>query len=465
MDLKTYLIERVELNRDSAKELGIKNMKDLENLKDVNMQRRIHYMLHPEYDFMDQFKKFMKKRGLNEHVADIVYMFFDKYQTDGGVNVLMDYIFNIDDRMKLSVFDIFTEIDKHHGHGNIINIITKLINNKIQNLKGSIIRNTTKEKYKGLGDRLRDRLNQFKEIEDQYKDLRDIDKNVVIKLAAEKNAGGIKVGDFEFLLRVLLGDEIDINDHRGDICGYSPVYGKDFRVEIKAGTGRIAAAKTSGPDIIRKTLNEMLKDRLNNIEIKNTDFNGKGGKQVAYIFFKNLYNILIGKESISIYVGGNESVEKYMEISEAQQFISELIVRSYMSQWPQDKVLKIKDDLVNFIQKTLFRGDKLSDEDNKKDILRKCIATISLCCYCLTEDFTHFLVLNNKFDSGRGGQFYYIDFSGVSGNTEIIERAWEAFDKDYIKINQIQTESDKVYGKGIQIEIGDIDIDLGSKLS
>ena len=511
MDLKKFLIESVKLNRDNVEDLRKMNKHDLQNIDDETIQRKIHYILHPDdYDFESKFREYMKSRGLNDHIADIVYMFFDKYQTDGGVNVLMDYLFNTPKEKMLSISDIF---NTGSNKGNVIDMITNLIKNKAIQVEYS---NNTKSN--SIAAYFRKLLN--KENPNRISTI-EMNRDVITKLAAEKNAGGIKVGDFEFLLRILLGDNLRLDDKRGDIVAQGADHNL-YCVEVKAGSGRISSAKSKHAKTIRDILNAMLNEKFGDDEkklknISNEIFNDKGGKNMARNFFGSLYYMLIGKESELI---GSNILDKtykkndkkygtwnnlrkqkeffanndgpYMGVPEAQEFITQLIINSYISQWfeidtSKNKYIepdfksndhklaydKINKGLKKLIRNKLFAGDDMVDSDNKSDVMRRIIATISLCSYCLSEGFTHFLVLNNDFSSPKGGNYFYIEFRPSAGKTpkdNIVGKVWDAFGGDAgpagapIKIQSIQNETDNTYGKGVQILIGDMDITPGTEI-
>lgn len=231
-------------------------------------------------------------------------------------------------------------------------------------------------------------------------------KDAVTRLQKETTAGGIKVGEFEYMLRVFL-NKLDINDHHGDIVS------GNYRIEVKAGDARIAGVGTQPPQIIRQTANKLLSQHgLEEVDVK--EFNGRGGAKIAPDFFEKIYKLTNDKD-----------------------FVCTLLLESYISQYSTTEAIKYKGQLQDLVNKHLFSGDHLD-----RDAVRYLIATIALFSYAKSEGFYYFLVINKK-----NGDFYCLN--ALSNN--FINTAYDAFAKGLIKVKSIQNEQDNIYGKGIQI--------------
>ena len=245
----------------------------------------------------------------------------------------------------------------------------------------------------------------------------------LVRLSKEKSSStGVQVGEFEFLMRLVLNNASEtITCKRGDVTA------DGVAIEVKSGKARITSAKTKAPETIRHTLNKILQEKYPGKfeEVTNKEFNGNGGMKIPGRFFQSLY-----KKISEIDKNPNES-------------IIDIIVRSYLSQWPEElDIINNISIIENFVKKYLFSGKNIDEKE-----FNNIIASICLFCYAMTEKFDNFMVFNKN-----NGDFVNISTQNIDG---LLKQIYDKFSssKGQLHISAMQNEMNALTGKGIQFGI------------
>ena len=123
-------------------------------------------------------------------------------------------------------------------------------------------------------------------------------EDTIKRFSREKDSGGVKVGEYEYLLRMFLNN-VDIKDHRGDIVSDGAT------LELKCGSARISGSKTNSPAKIRERLNELLGTNYNVNEFNN------GSIRQTPIFFESISHIgsdVLAEVLVESYLASYESI-------------------------------------------------------------------------------------------------------------------------------------------------------------
>lgn len=242
------------------------------------------------------------------------------------------------------------------------------------------------------------------------------DKKTIKRIALEKNAGGIKVGEYEYLLRLFLHGASDTINKQGNISG--DVIADGVAIEVKSGKARISGAKTKAPQTILDQFNKVLNDKYSNKVHPIGEDAVSGGLKSTPKFWASLYDELKDADTISM-----------------------MIASGYAAQWPETVWSKYSEKLIKFVRTNLFNGNRLN-ENNVNGV----IASISLFCYACTENFHKFMVFNKT-----NGEYICLDCSeGTRNNGNLLKDAFNLFDTGKLRVHRLQSIGDTVYGKGIQ---------------
>ena len=224
-------------------------------------------------------------------------------------------------------------------------------------------------------------------------------EDTIKRFSREKDSGGVKVGEYEYLLRMFLNN-VDIKDHRGDIVSDGAT------LELKCGSARISGSKTNSPAKIRERLNELLGTNYNVNEFNN------GSIRQTPIFFESISHI-------------------------GSDVLAEVLVESYLASYESIPLI-YKEKLTDFVRSKLIPFNK--------DSINALIVLICLIGYRFSEDpgrgFDYFMIIDKK--TGE-----YKCFSMNSGN--LFEEFYSSVMNDWIHIQSLPNEKDTMYGKGPRI--------------
>ena len=224
-------------------------------------------------------------------------------------------------------------------------------------------------------------------------------EDTIKRFSREKDSGGVKVGEYEYLLRMFLNN-VDIKDHRGDIVSDGKT------LELKCGSARISGSKTNSPSKIREKLNALLKANYNTDEFNN------GSIRQTPTFFESISHI------------GSDT-------------LAEVMVESYLASYESIPLI-YKEKLMDFVESRLVPFDK--------DSINALIVLICLVGYRFSEDpgkgFDYFMIIDKK-----TGEYKCFDMN----DDNLFEKFYNSVMNGQIKVLSLPNEKDTMYGKGPRI--------------
>ena len=370
-----------------------------ENINDLKDQIKTAIDNIDDENFLKKIQKSIKIANADDYnnYKDII----TKYLTDKcGID-------------KKSIVTIFDKIKINHCVDVFKSIVELLSNEDKSKLKKPL----TSENLK-VDDNIFEIIETF--IKDNANDEFEYDEdveNLLKDIAVTTSSIQPIAGEFEFLSRIFLTD-LNIKNNSSGNRTKCDINTENYCFEYKVEGGRIKGNKNNAKQKNAKAINDTCKE-LTLKEASEDKLNDELKKTISdfeYIF------------------QNEKNISSYLEICNELGFepnkANEIIIKSFISQIPENSIDITDNDIHELIKKCNFNpfGKRNNIKDAVKDITTLWLA-LNMIFYQSIENFDYMIV----FDDNKSGDYISIDFTNDKNNN--IVKMWNTINDKHIYCN------------------------------